>query len=204
MEHNSLPLDNDSSSHAVLIPTQDRGGKPYKPVLTCPFTLPHISRTDAVFHTENLVNSILKTHQKILVSPTHLAILFRFSDRLAQLQAQLTAYATSVTRYVRAHPGEIVFALFCMICLAAVPVILPAIGFSSIGPVAGGLAAAWQSAIGAVVAGSPFAILQSAAMGGVAGVLVTGVGVAGIAGLAAKKGWETDVGTVGKEGKGGE
>ena len=74
-----------------------------------------------------------------------------------------------------------------MLCVATVPVILPAVGFSSAGPVAGSLAAIWQSALGAVAAGSPFAVLQSAAMGGVAGVVVSGVGVVGLAGLVAKK-----------------
>ncbi|MCJ1403431.1 hypothetical protein MMC11_006654 [Xylographa trunciseda] len=149
----------------------------------------------------NLVNGILQTHQKFLISP---AALLRFSDRLAQLQAQLHAYATSVNRYVRAHPREIGFALFCMFFLAIVPVILPAIGFSSMGPVAGSLAAAWQSAIGAVVAGSPFAILQSAAMGGAAAGVITGVGVAGFAALAAKKVGEWAWGAWGKWGKKGE
>ena len=74
-----------------------------------------------------------------------------------------------------------------MVCIATVPVILPAAGFASTGPVAGTLAAIWQSAISVVAAGSPFAIVQSAAMGGVAGTVITGVGAAGLFGLAAKK-----------------
>ena len=43
-------------------------------------------------------------------------------------------------------------------------------GFSSIGPVAGSVAAGWQASMGAVAAGSWFATLQSAAMTTVAGV----------------------------------
>ncbi|GCB25526.1 hypothetical protein AAWM_08411 [Aspergillus awamori] len=48
------------------------------------------------------------------------------------------------------------------------PVILGAISFSASGPLSGSLAAAWQSSIGAVQAGSPYATLQGAAMGGAA------------------------------------
>jgi hypothetical protein len=47
------------------------------------------------------------------------------------------------------------------------PIVPGAVGFSAAGPVAGSLAAGWQSSMGLVAAGSPFAILQSAAMGGV-------------------------------------
>ena len=67
------------------------------------------------------------------------------------------------------------------------PVILPAAGFAASGPVAGSLAAAWQSSIGVLAAGSPFAFLQSAAMGGAAAGAFYGVGVAGLAVLAGKK-----------------
>ena len=65
----------------------------------------------------------------------------------------------------------------------AVP-ILGAVGFSSIGPVAGSAAAGWQASIGAVEAGSLFAFCQSAAMGGAAataGLTSTGVGGAAVA-----------------------
>ena len=57
--------------------------------------------------------------------------------------------------------------------------ILGAIGFSPIGPVAGSIAAGWQASIGSVAAGSFFAFLQSAAMGGAAVTALTGVGVLG-------------------------
>ena len=48
------------------------------------------------------------------------------------------------------------------------PAILVAAGFGATGPVAASLAAVWQSSIGAAQAGSLFATLQSAAMGGAA------------------------------------
>ncbi|KAI9730422.1 MAG: hypothetical protein M1834_005932 [Cirrosporium novae-zelandiae] len=57
--------------------------------------------------------------------------------------------------------------------------ILGAVGFSAIGPVAGSVAAGWQSSIGAVSAGSLFAVCQSAAMGGAVASTIAGVGAAG-------------------------
>ncbi|PVH91822.1 hypothetical protein DM02DRAFT_468089, partial [Periconia macrospinosa] len=58
-------------------------------------------------------------------------------------------------------------------------------GFSALGPTAGTAAAAWQSSIGVVQAGSVFAWCQSAAMGGsAAGTIVAMQGVgAGVTGL---------------------
>lgn len=71
------------------------------------------------------------------------------------------------------------------LALAAVPLtgpaILGAVGFSATGPVAASLAAAWQSSLGAVQAGSLFATLQGAAMGGAASGAFTTVSNIGIA-----------------------
>jgi len=64
--------------------------------------------------------------------------------------------------------------------LLAVP-ILGAIGFSALGPVAGSVAAGWQASIGAVEAGSLFAICQSAAMGGAAAAGFASAGAGGMA-----------------------
>jgi len=61
----------------------------------------------------------------------------------------------------------------------ATPAILGAIGFGALGPVAGSIAAGWQASIGSVVAGSLFAFLQSAAMGGAAMGLFMGIGAVG-------------------------
>lgn len=69
----------------------------------------------------------------------------------------------------------ILFALAC-----ASPAILAAMGFSAVGPVAGSFAAGWQAGIGSVAAGSLFAFLQSAAMGGAAIGLFTGIGAVGV------------------------
>ena len=98
-----------------------------------------------------------------------------------------------ISAWIRAHPyqtagivgGTILFILAC-----CTPAILAAAGFSSIGPVAGSAAAAWQASMGTVVAGSLFSFLQSAAMGAAAMGLFVGVGAVGggiavAAGLAA-------------------
>jgi len=60
--------------------------------------------------------------------------------------------------------------------------LLSLVGFSSIGPVAGSIAAAWQATYGgSIVAGSIFSLAQSAAMGG---IVVAGAGEAIVAGAA--------------------
>lgn len=56
-----------------------------------------------------------------------------------------------------------------------------AVGFSAAGPVAGSAAAAWQSSIGAIQAGSLFAWCQSAAMGGSALGWIQAGGIVGTA-----------------------
>lgn len=54
-------------------------------------------------------------------------------------------------------------------------------GFSALGPTAGSAAAAWQSSIGIVQAGSLFAWCQGAAMGGAAaGTIAAAQGVGGV------------------------
>ena len=140
---------------------------------------------------EKFVRVLLQPHHKwVILDSTQLSALLgrlRFSERLAQLQKQLRKYAISFARYIHEHPGETVFALLCIVALTTVPIILPAIGFSSAGPVAGSLAAIWQSSIGFVAAGSPFAFLQSAAMGGAAAGWIYGAGAAGLGVLAGKK-----------------
>ena len=85
------------------------------------------------------------------------------------------------------HPWKTAIVLLCILSISIVPVILPTLGFSAIGPVAESIAAAWQSSIGIVAAGTPFSLLQSAAMGGAVGSVFYGAGVAGLAGLAVKK-----------------
>jgi hypothetical protein len=65
--------------------------------------------------------------------------------------------------------------------IAAVPV-LGVVGFGAAGPIAGSTAAAWQSGIGLVKAGSIYAWCQSAAMGGAAMGHIVATGVAGVSG----------------------
>ncbi|PYI36381.1 hypothetical protein BP00DRAFT_361509 [Aspergillus indologenus CBS 114.80] len=61
------------------------------------------------------------------------------------------------------------------------PAVLGAVGFSASGPIATSFAAAWQSSLGVVQAGSLFATLQSAAMGGVAAGTFTAASNIGVA-----------------------
>ena len=70
-------------------------------------------------------------------------------------------------------------------------------GFGAAGPLAGSAAAAWQSSLGLVEAGSFFAWCQSAAMGGAAvgGILATGLAGVGAAVGAAVTGALDDVAT---------
>lgn len=110
--------------------------------------------------------------------------------RLLNVLDRLRNFTASVTSYVHKHPWETAFALLSILGITIVPVVLPAIGFSAIGPVAQSIAAAWQSSIGIVAAGTPFAFLQSAAMGGAAAGVFYGAGVAGLAVLAGKKAFD--------------
>ena len=86
-----------------------------------------------------------------------------------------------VKRFAKEHPYQfwgIVLGLMLTVISAT---ILPMLGFSAAGPVAGSIAAGWQSSIGIVSAGSLFAFLQSAAMGGAAMTGFVGFGVGGLA-----------------------
>ena len=67
--------------------------------------------------------------------------------------------------------------------VAAAPIVLPAIGFSTTGVVAGSIAAVAQSTIGNVAAGSLFATLQS--VGALGGLSWTAAGVTTAASVAA-------------------
>jgi hypothetical protein len=80
-------------------------------------------------------------------------------------------------QYVHDNPArfalEVTSATIGVAALITMPV-LGAIGFSTLGPVGGSLAAGWQSSIGAVQAGTLFSFCQSAAMGGAAATRVIG------------------------------
>lgn len=90
-----------------------------------------------------------------------------------------------VVNDARAHPIrttiQVAGAAVATVSLLAGP-LLGLAGFTALGPAAGSAAAAWQSSIGAVQAGSLFAFFQGAAMGGAAMGVIQGVGMAGAAG----------------------
>ena len=103
-----------------------------------------------------------------------------------------SAHGEGVQFYVR--PKCLVFMAIAAVGTSAVffvlwPIILGLIGWTSIGPSAGSAAAAWQATMGGSVAGgSLFATLQSAAMGGGAGLaamVTTGLTVTGAVGTSA-------------------
>ena len=84
--------------------------------------------------------------------------------------------------YARTHPyllaAQIAGGAAMTASIAVIPV-LGLAGFAASGPVAGSAAAAWQSSIGIVQAGSLFSFCQSMAMGGAA---VNGIIACGAAG----------------------
>ena len=114
--------------------------------------------------------------------------------KLSYILGRLRNFTASLTSYVHKHPYETAIALLSILSIIIIPVIMPTIGFSAIGPVAQSIAAAWQSSIGIVAAGTPFAFLQSAAMGGAAAGVFYGAGVAGLAVLTSKKAVDWAVG----------
>lgn len=88
----------------------------------------------------------------------------------------------STIGWIRANPRQAaaIFSGISILALTlATPAILGAVGFGALGPTASSAAAGWQASIGLVTAKSAFSFLQSAAMGGAAMGLITGVGVAG-------------------------
>lgn len=87
-----------------------------------------------------------------------------------------------VLTHIRAHPYRSALQASGLLVGAAsfsAPLILGAVGFSALGPVAGSAAVAWQSSLGLTQAGSFFALCQSAAMGGAAASGITAVGAVG-------------------------
>ncbi|KAF7953378.1 hypothetical protein EAE96_006584 [Botrytis aclada] len=105
------------------------------------------------------------------------------------IEEMLSLRKKGIKNYIKNHPYRFGFQVLGGVVgiasVAAVPV-LGAVGFSAAGPIAGSAAAAWQSGIGLVEAGSIFAWCQSAAMGGAAvgGIIGVGVGGAGVLAVA--------------------
>ncbi|KAE8386146.1 hypothetical protein BDV23DRAFT_175723 [Aspergillus alliaceus] len=112
-------------------------------------------------------------------------------ERLRNMTTSFVSFGQTVARE---HPTALAVGSTGL-ALATAPITGPAVlgtvGFSATGPVAASLAAAWQSSIGAVQAGSLFATLQGAAMGGAAaGIFTTasniGFGIMGFAAVGAQ------------------
>ncbi|KAF5855433.1 hypothetical protein ETB97_009221 [Aspergillus alliaceus] len=112
-------------------------------------------------------------------------------ERLRNMTTSIVSFGQTVARE---HPTALAVGSTGL-ALATAPITGPAVlgtvGFSATGPVAASLAAAWQSSIGAVQAGSLFATLQGAAMGGAAaGIFTTasniGFGIMGFAAVGAQ------------------
>jgi len=98
--------------------------------------------------------------------------------------------AKAAMEFIKAHRWELLGSLI-FIVLGIVLIVNPLamIGFGSMGPIAGSIAASWQATIGNVAAGSLFAFLQSVGMIHavtipVVGVVVVGGGTVGLAKIA--------------------
>ncbi|KAJ4381212.1 hypothetical protein N0V86_003561 [Didymella sp. IMI 355093] len=91
-------------------------------------------------------------------------------------EKDLEGMAQKLKRWIQEHPKEAATLLACLasalIAITLTPTMLGLIGFTPIGPAAGSIAASLQSAMGPVAAGSAFATLQSAAMGGYGAIIV--------------------------------
>lgn len=124
------------------------------------------------------LNIPLSFHQSPLTKPlTKLGL----RASLAVIDARKLLHALKA--WIRANPKQLIaicvgFAFF--ILGFGPPTILGAIGFGPTGPVRWSIAAAWQSSIGSVAAGSLFAFLQSAAMTEAVKVLFYVIGALGV------------------------
>ena len=101
-----------------------------------------------------------------------------------RLKPALLKRLKDISTWIRAHPYR-AFGVFDSITIlgltCAIPAILEAVGFDALDPVAGSIATGWHSSLRLVAAGTPFAFLQSAAMGGAAMGVMTGIGALGSA-----------------------
>lgn len=96
----------------------------------------------------------------------------------------LSLFTSNFSAWVREHPEQfalIVSGIILVTFASLPPAILAAVGFGPAGPVAQSIAAGIQSSIGSVPAGSAFAILQSASMGGQAQAIFPLIGIFGAA-----------------------
>lgn len=100
------------------------------------------------------------------------------------MNAALSLFMSNLSTWAGKHPEQfalIVSGIILITFASLSPTILAAIGFGPAGPVAQSIAAGIQSSIGSVSAGSVFAILQGAAMGGEAKAIFPLIGIFGAA-----------------------
>ena len=83
--------------------------------------------------------------------------------------------------FAKEHPYVFRLSVLGLMGIITSLTILPFLGFGVLGPTAGSIAAAWQSSIGNVVAGSLFALFQSAGMGGATSAIIAGIGLLNLA-----------------------
>ncbi|KAJ7207690.1 hypothetical protein C8J57DRAFT_1480682 [Mycena rebaudengoi] len=96
-------------------------------------------------------------------------------------KGNLVRVAKAVMEFIKAHRWELLGSLtFIVLGIVLIVNPLAVIGFGSMGPIAGSIAAGWQAAIGNVAAGSLFAFLQSVGM--VHAVTIPAVGVVVVGG----------------------
>jgi ElaB/YqjD/DUF883 family membrane-anchored ribosome-binding protein len=105
---------------------------------------------------------------------------WKHMDAFGQEAGKHTSLAAERTKqWVEKHPGETAGIVACVVAapigIGAAYAVLNMVGFTATGVAAGSAAAAAQSGIGSVAAGSTFAVLQSAAAGGAGATLVSGV-----------------------------
>ncbi|RYO76874.1 hypothetical protein DL766_008105 [Monosporascus sp. MC13-8B] len=148
---------------------------------------------------QNFENGVYPVETMSFPQGIAIAILGFWSQEFAEAIMELSAHkdqtslSSKILKYMKAHPVR----TFGLGVFGVASLINPALGiagFSAVGPTAGTAAAAWQSSIGLVQAGSFFAWCQSAAMGGAAaGAIGAAQGVgAGIAALGGILGCSTD------------
>ncbi|KAI1508064.1 hypothetical protein PtrEW4_011409 [Pyrenophora tritici-repentis] len=140
---------------------------------------------------------------KVALASYHLANAIRAFGRKASCafdraiealrQIDIIDVAKAATKWMKEHPWETAAILVPLILLACTPAFLSIAGFTAGGIAAGSIAASVHAGIGGVAAGSTFAILTSAAMGGYGVPIVFGgvwaISTAVVGGIAAWKRW---------------
>ncbi|KAI8937286.1 hypothetical protein NX059_006494 [Plenodomus lindquistii] len=88
------------------------------------------------------------------------------NEKVEAIKTSVTGMTRAVRAWVKAHPWQAAAIVITIILIACTPAFLHIAGFTAGGIAAASLAAGIQSGIGCVAAGSTFAVLTSAMMGG--------------------------------------